>query len=284
MQYARPMPMPPGLATRLARDPRHAQIAAVGALVLAGTVFYGFEMPWWRPAAALAAALATQWLACRLVRLPFDWRSPAITALSLTLLLRTAGWELTALAAAIAVGSKFVLRVGGRHIWNPATLAIAVVTGLFAGAWVSPGQWGTGGLVAVFAAGAGLAVSWRAGRAAVPFLFLGAWAALTFARAWWLGDPLPLALHQLGSGALLVFAFFMISDPMTQPWHPGARALWVVLTACVGFALQTTWIVTAGPIWGLALTAPLVPVLDRVLPAPRKRWTEPPSEPKGVAA
>ena len=279
--------MPPGALCHLARDPRHAQIAAVGTLVLAGTIAYGFEMPWWRPATALAAALATQWLACRLIGLGFDWRSPTITALSLTLLLRTTGWELTALAAAVAIGSKFVLRVRGRHVWNPATLAIAVVTGLFAGAWVSPGQWGTGGLVAVFAAGAGLAVAGKAGRAGVPFLFLGTWAALTFARAWWLGDPLAVPLHQLSSGALLVFAFFMISDPMTQPWHPAARALWVILTAGVGFWLQTSWIVTAGPIWGLALTAPLVPVLDRILPAPRKRWVEPPPdppEPKGAAA
>jgi hypothetical protein len=59
----------------------------------------------------------------------------------------------------------------------------------------------------------------------------------------------------------------------------------VVATACLGFALQSAWIVTAGPIWGLALSAPLVPLLDRLFPAPRKRWVEPPlSEPKGAAA
>ncbi len=227
-----------GLMTRLSRDPRHGQIAAVGALVLAGAIWFGFEMPWWRPVAALGAALAVQWIACRAIRLPFDWRSPTITALSLTLLLRTAGWELAALAAAIAIGSKFLLRVGGRHIWNPAALAIVLVTGLVPGAWVSTGQWGAGGWIAVFAAGAGLAVTRRAGRAGVPFLFLAAWRALSLARAWWLGDPLAVPLHQMGSGALLIFAFFMISDPMTQPWHTGARAAWVAGVAALGFALQ----------------------------------------------
>ena len=45
----------------------------------------------------------------------------------------------------------------------------------------------------------------RAGRAGVPFLFLAAWAGLSFARAWWLGDPIAVPLHQMGSGALLVF-------------------------------------------------------------------------------
>jgi hypothetical protein len=77
----------------------------------------------------------------------------------------------------------------------------------------------------------------------------------------------------------------MISDPMTQPWHPRARALWVVGTAALGFALQSAWIVTAGPIWGLALSAPLVPLLDRLFPAPRKHWVDLPiSKPEGVAA
>ena len=273
------------LTARLTRDPRHRQIAAVGALVLAGVIWFGFEMPWWRPVTALSAALAAQWLACRAIRLPFDWRSPAITALSLTLLLRTAGWELTALAAAIAIGSKFLLRVGGRHIWNPAALAIVVVTGLVPGAWISTGQWGVGGWIAVFAAGAGLAVTRRAGRAGVPFLFLAAWAGLSLARAWWLGDPLAVPLHQLGSGALLVFAFFMISDPMTQPWHMGARAAWVLAVAALGFGLQHAWIVTAGPLWGLVLMAPLVPILDRYFPAPRKMWVNPPPpELKGAVA
>jgi Na+-transporting NADH:ubiquinone oxidoreductase subunit NqrB len=264
------------LITRMFRDPRHGQIAAVGALVLAGVFWFGFEMPWWRPVAALGAALATQWLACRAIRLPFDWRSPTITALSLTLLLRTQGWELAALAAAIAIGSKFVLRVGGRHIWNPAALAIVSVTSLTSGAWISTGQWGIGGWIAVFAAGAGLAVTRRAGRAGVPFLFLAAWAGLSLARAWWLGDPIAVPLHQLCSGALVVFAFFMISDPMTQPWHRTARTAWVIAVATLGFGLQHAWVVTAGPLWGLVLMAPLVPVLDVLFPAPRKMWVPPP--------
>jgi len=213
-------------------------------------------------------------------------RSPTTTALSLTLLLRSNGWELAALAGAIAIGSKFVLRLGGRHIWNPSALAIVVMVALFPGAWVSTGQWGVSAWVALFAAGAGLAITRSAGRAAVPFLFLAAWAALAFGRAWWLGDPPAVPLHQMSSGALIAFAFFMISDPMTQPWHAGARAVWVVATAGLGFWMQTAWIVTtAAPIWGLVLSAPLVPILERLFPAPRKAWAPPvPSTAKGIAA
>jgi len=277
--------MPTARLTALARDPRHGQILAVSALVLAGVAWFGIEMPWWRPVACVTAANLTQWIGARATRNPFDWRSPTITALSLTLLLRTDGWELAALAAALAIASKFLLRIGGRHIWNPSALAIVAVASLFPGAWISPGQWGTTAWIAIFAAGAGAAITVRAARAGVPFLFLATWAALTFGRALWLGDPVAIPLHQLSSGALVVFAFFMISDPMTQPWHRGARAFWVVLTACIGFWLQVNWIVTAGPLWGLVLSAPLVPLLDRLFPAPRKLWVEPAiPDPKGVPA
>ena len=40
---------------------------------------------------------------------------------------------------------------------------------------------------------------------------------LLLARAFWLGDPLAIPLHQMQSGSLLIFAFFMISDPRTTP-------------------------------------------------------------------
>lgn len=267
------------LIDRATRDPRHGQIGALAALVLAGVVWFGFEMPWWRPTAALSGAISAQWLGSRIMGLRFEWRSAAITALSLTLLLRTMGWELAALAAALAIGSKFVLRVpgqhAGRHIWNPAALAIVAVTSLAPGAWISTGQWGVGGWIAIFIAGAGLVVTRRAGRAEVAFLFLGFWAALSLGRALWLGDPMAIPLHQMSSGALLVFAFFMISDPMTQPWHRGARILWIGAVAGLGFTLQHSWIVTAGPLWGLVLLAPLVPLLDWLFPAPRKTWTDP---------
>ena len=54
-------------------------------------------------------------------------------------------------------------------------------------------------------------------RSDIAIFFLGSHAALLLARAVWLGDPLAIPLHQLQSGSLLIFAFFMISDPRTSP-------------------------------------------------------------------
>lgn len=269
--------------SRAFADPRHGQILSLIGLVALGAWAFAFEMPLWRPATAVATALAVQFAASRIAGLPFDWRSPVISSLSLTLLLRTDGPALVALAALIAIGSKFVLRLDGRHFFNPTALAIAAVVVAFDGAWVSPGQWGAEGLAVIAAAGAGLAVTYGARRLEVPLAFLTFWALLAFGRAWWLGDPLAIPLHQMSSGALVVFAFFMISDPMTAPWNTGARLAWVGSVAVTGFLLQVNWIVDAGPIFGLVAMAPLVPVLNRIFPAPAARWRRetPTNIPKG---
>ena len=253
-------------------DPRHGQIAALLGLVSLGILAFGFEMPWWRPTVAVLTANLVQLVISQILKIPFDWRSPTISSLSLTLLLRTDGPELVALAAFAAIASKAVIRFRGRHFFNPTALGIVLIVLLFDGAWVSPGQWGTEGWIVVFIAGAGLAVTYGASRLDVPLAFLGFWAALSFGRAWWFGDPFSIPLHQMSSGALVVFAFFMVSDPMTAPWNRFARLMWVGAVALTGFALQTSWIVTSGPIWGLVAMAPLVPVLNALFPAPVKQW------------
>ena len=266
--------------SRYFTDPRHGQILSLVVLLLLGAWVFAIDMPLWRPAVAAGTAIAVQFAATWLIDQRFDWRSPLISSLSLSLLLRTDGWGLVALAALIAIGSKFLIRTGGRHFFNPTALAIVVVATAFDGAWISPGQWGVHGVAAVIAAAAGLAVTYGARRLEVPLVFLGFWAALLIGRAMWLGDPLAIPLHQLGSGALVVFAFFMISDPMTAPWNLAARVFWVGAVAATGFALQTSWIVTAGPIFGLVAMAPLVPLLNRLFPAPAHCWRAPnPSNP-----
>jgi Na+-translocating ferredoxin:NAD+ oxidoreductase RnfD subunit len=57
----------------------------------------------------------------------------------------------------------------------------------------------------------------RAMRSDVSYAFILTFAAILFARALWLGDPWTIPLKQLQSRALLLFTFFMISDPKTTP-------------------------------------------------------------------
>jgi Na+-transporting NADH:ubiquinone oxidoreductase subunit NqrB len=266
-------------------DARHYQIAALSILL-------GFNLGWIdfgaqarNSALAIAGALAAQWL-CTRYRFPllsrlgeteretaFDARSPLITGLSLSLLLRADEPWLHLAAAVIAIGSKFVLRLDGKHIFNPAGFAIVALL-IFAPhhVWISPGQWGSAiwftALVAFFA----ILVLSAARRADVAIFFLAGHAALLLARAAWLGDPVAIPLHQLQSGSLLIFAFFMISDPRTTPDARLGRLVFALAVALLGHYLA--FFLQMRPALYVALIAlsPLTILIDRVLPAARFSW------------
>jgi Na+-translocating ferredoxin:NAD+ oxidoreductase RnfD subunit len=93
-------------------------------------------------------------------------------------------------------------------------------------------------------------------------------------RSYYLGEPMTIPMRRLESGGLLLFTFFMISDPRTTPDHPIARVFFGALVAFVAWYIQFRLFRTNGVIWSLAICAPLVPVLDRVLPGRRFSWTD----------
>lgn len=255
------------------RDPRPQQIGVLTALLAWGTLGLDFEVDGLRTAATLAAALGTQWL-CSVPgrRTRFDPRSALISGLSLSLLMRAdAFWPLPA-AAVIAVASKFAIRSGDKHVFNPTCFAIVVMLAVGDGVWVSAGQWGSGAIFAFAAAGLGMLVVHRAARSDVTWAFFAAWTALLLGRAAWLGDPLAIPLHGLRSGALLIFAFFMISDPRTLPDARAGRILFAGLVATGAFLLQFALHQSNPLLWALAGAAPLVPLIDRLLPRARHAW------------
>jgi Na+-transporting NADH:ubiquinone oxidoreductase subunit NqrB len=259
----------------LLRDPRHYQLSVLSSLILIGLFAYSFRLPWWHVVGCVGATLVTQALADRFVaKRPFDPRSPLISALSLTLLLRTGSVSLSILAGVIAVGSKYILRWRGKHIFNPANFGLVIVSLIFSAAWISPGQWGAAPVLAVLLLGLGGIVTGKAKRWDVSLALLASYAALLFGRAIWLGDPLAIPVHQLQSGALLIFAFFMISDPKTTPDARAGRVLFAALVATVGFAIQFGLHNSAGIILALILCAPLVPLIDHLFRGTRYAWPQ----------
>src|SRR4051812_15424074 len=98
-------------------DPRYWQIASLAGLLVYGISILQFDVTPWRVAGILGAALATQWVCSRAAHLSFEWKSAAISALSLSLLMRSNSVVLLLLAAAIAVSSKFVIRWNGKHVF-----------------------------------------------------------------------------------------------------------------------------------------------------------------------
>jgi enediyne biosynthesis protein E5 len=165
-----------------------------------------------------------------------------------------------------------VLRVRGKHLFNPANLGVIFAVGGLPGAWISPGQWGDDLLLVGWIAFLGAMVVRRAARSDVTFAFLAFHLGLAAARVLWLGQSPAVWLHQASNGALLVFAFFMISDPMTIPNDRRGRIVHAAAVAAVAFVWQFGLYRPNGLPWALFVCVPLVPLLDRLWPAERHRW------------
>jgi Na+-transporting NADH:ubiquinone oxidoreductase subunit NqrB len=271
-----------GVWRTIAGDARHAQIAALASLLAINLIAIDFGATPLNSAFALTACLLTQAAASRWLGVAFDWRSPLITGFSLSLLLRApAPWPF-ALAGVLAIGSKFLLRIEGRHVFNPAGFAIVVLLLANAGVWISPGQWGAELWFATLAGCLAIVVLSAARRADIAIYFLASHAAFLAARAVWLGDPLRVPLHQIQSGSLLIFAFFMISDPRTSPSSARGRFLFAFAVAALGHYLAFFGQSRPALYFALIALSPLTLFIDRLLPAPRFSWRKPSLE--GVSA
>ena len=141
--------------------------------------------------------------------------------------------------------------------------------------WVSPGQWGNVAFFGFLMACLGGLVVNRASRSDVTYAFIAFYMTLVFGRTIWLGEPLAIPLHRLENGALLLFTFFMISDPRTTPELAGRTdRLRLRSSRCGAWYIQFRLFRTNGPLWSLALCSLTVPLIDRLLPAARFDWRQ----------
>ena len=262
--------------TSRANDPRYYQIVVLSLLLGYGVFALDFGIHWQNAVAILLTTQCVQFLGTQAAGLTrFDPLSAVITSLSLTLLLRTDVVALAILAAVVAIGSKFLIRVRGKHVFNPANVALVALMLSSDKAWVSSGQWGSAAIGAFSLACLGFLVLTRAKRAETTLAFIGAYALLLIGRALWLGDPLSIPLHQLQNGALLIFAFFMISDPKTSPDTRLGRVMFGTLVAGAAYTIQFVFYEPNGPILALIMSAPFVPLIDTAMRGQLYRWKQP---------
>ena len=274
--------MTPSIVDRIADlfhscDPRLYQIASLGTLLAYGLLGLNFDVSVLQIGLTFGTALLVQYAGARLCRLPaFDPLSAVVSAVGLCIFLRTNHPAVAALAAGIAIGSKFTIRWRKKHIFNPTNLALLVIMTSGLG-WISPGQWGQTVWLGFLIACLGSLVVSRAVRADVTLSVLGFYLGLLILRALWLGDPLTIPLHQIESGTLLIFSFFMITDPKTTPDSRPGRLLFTFLVAVTALYVQFVLFRPHGPLWALLVCSPLVPVIDRYLRGSRYDWSKPSS-------
>src|SRR5258705_9583905 len=157
------------------------------------------------------------------------------------------------LGSALAMSSNLVWRIDGKNLYTPANLGVIIAITLLPGTWVSPGQWGNDLALAVWLLMLGTVVTQRARRLDISWIFLLTFLGLVALRVLLLGQSWAIWWHQLGNGALLLFTFFMISDPMTIPHRRGPRIAYAVMVALAAIAWQHMLFLPNAWIWSLFL-------------------------------
>lgn len=266
-------------------DARYFQIGFLVSLLLFGALARDFSLTFSQIIATLVSAVTTQAAWQYGLNLPNKNRlngylSALVSTCGICILVRAdAAWVHPTLAC-LAMSSKFIFRFGkGQnrgHILNPANLAAFAAMMWLPHAWLSPGQWGQETLSALWMLALGATVAGKVTRWDISFSFLVAWLGLIAARLMWLGYSSELAvdmwLHQAMNGALLLFAFFMISDPMTTPQRRSARIAYALCVALTAFIWQFVLYKPQGMIVALFAWSLSVPLWNKWLPNARFNW------------
>ena len=270
------MPCNTGYALRTlqSRDIRLWQLLIMASLLLTGVWFRDFSLYPEQIIFTFVAGLTTQYLFLRSLKLQqHGFLSATITCFGLCLLLRSSVLWVHPVIASLAIASKFLIRPYGAHLFNPANLGVVLGLSFFPQTWVTSGQWGSDLTTALWLIAAGFFVANNAKRLDITAYFLIFYASLfLLIRVIWYGYTLPVFFHQFQNGALLLFAFFMISDPMTIPRHRTARLLHAAIVAILAYIWQYQLYWYQGIIWGLFWATFLVPLWNYLFPAPAYQW------------
>jgi len=269
-------------------DARWFQIVFLASFLLFGALARDFALSGIQVVTCFAAGLTTQVLWQWGLRLPQrqSWRgylSAIISCFGICILVRSENLWAHPLLACLSITSKFALRGGPvacrSHLLNPANFAAFAAWAWIGGCWLSPGQWGADALTALWFLALGGLVTQRIARWDVSVTFLLTWAGLLALRilllryAWNPGAA--MWLQEISNGSALLFAFFMISDPMTTPQHRGARLGYVVAVALFAFIWQYVYFKPHGLIVALFVCSWVVPVINTLYRRDRFAWEAP---------
>ena len=240
-------------------------------ILLAAHLSFGVLESYQRTAIAIVTAIATELLMGRLTY--GQWPHPAsayITGISVGILTRSPFFWPYFLISFISIASKYVLRLGGRHLWNPSNFGVSVVLFL-APATVSllSIQWGNTLWPMVVIWILGTAIVWRVGRLHISATYVASFFALSFARSLLTGVPWLAAVAPITGPMYQLFIFFMVTDPKTTVRSKTGQCLVVFLVALVEAFLRLEEVVYA-PFYALFLVGPAALLFEWVTSKPQR--------------
>ena len=184
--------------------------------------------------AGFLAALSWLWnaLVSRVWKIPVNAESSLITALILALIITPGrsyeSFLLLLSAGLIALASKYILAIRGKHVFNPAALGAVVVVFFFE----QGATWWVGGNLPMlpFVLIGGVLVLRKLRHTDLALAFLGV-AMLSILAPVVIsgGELLPALKSALVNASLFFFAFVMLTEPQTTPPRRTGRILYGAL-------------------------------------------------------
>jgi Na+-transporting NADH:ubiquinone oxidoreductase subunit NqrB len=244
-------------------DKRYLAPLLVTMVLIAGQVSFGFLESWSRTALAIATAIAVEMILGRVFTGGYPHLASAyVSGISVGILVRSPEYWPYALCAAISITSKYLIRVDGRHIFNPSNLGMVAMLVLAADTVAGLSvQWGNNllPLLAVWCFGAAIIAS--LGRFHITFTYVAAFVLFSLVRAQVTGHPWLSEVAPITGPMYQLFIFFMITDPKTTVRPKWAQALVAFLVAAVEAVLRLMEFVHA-PYYALFLVGPTANLIE----------------------
>ncbi len=232
-------------------------------ILVAAHLSFGILEGYERTALAIGTAIAAEAVMGRFTigRWP-QLSSAYITGISVGILIRSPFFWPYALASFISIASKYILRVKGRHLWNPSNFGVSAVLFL-APATVSllSIQWGNTLWPMVVIWILGTVIVWRVGRLHISATYVASFLMFSLVRSALTGNPWLANVAPIPGPMYQLFIFFMVTDPKTTVRSKSGQCLVVFLVALVETVLRLAEVVYA-PFYALFLVGPVAVLVD----------------------
>lgn len=257
-------PVPSGPAAPIAEstprwkiDPRYWPPILVTLILLGGDASFGVLESWNKTGLAIGTAIATEAVLSRLVYKRWPHLASAyITGISVGMLVRSPYFWPYALCSAISIMSKYVLRVGNRHIWNPSNLGIVVMLALAPVAVASLSiQWGNAIWMPVVIWSIGFVILYRLRRLHISLTYAASFIGFAVVRTLITGNPFLAEVAPITGPMYQLFTLFMVTDPPTTVRSRNGQMLVVFIVALVECILRLAEVVHA-PYYALFMVGP----------------------------
>jgi Na+-transporting NADH:ubiquinone oxidoreductase subunit NqrB len=241
----------------LSPENRYLAPMFITCILIAGHLSFGILESYKKTGIAIVASLLTELLLGRIFTGKWpNLASAYITGISVGILVRSPAFWPYAVCAVVSIMSKYVLRVKGRHLWNPSNFGISVLLFLAPETVASLSiQWGNYLLPMVVIWILGSVIIWRVRRFHITGTYVGCFIALAFLRSYITGSPWQSEIAPLTGPMYQLFIFFMITDPKTTVRSKFWQCVVVALVALVEMILRLSQVVYA-PFYALFLVGP----------------------------